>query len=312
MSTDSITNANPGTFSLDAGDADAQLRSILEWAVQLLGVEAGEIYLYDPHQLNLKFSVACGPTEKYVGTTLLPGEGLAGKVFSAGRPIIVDDYAAWDGRSPKFEPHPPFKAEVAVPLRWREHTIGVLNIVSDTRQRVITEDDVRAAILCSNLAAVAIENARLYRELSGSLRQLRRTLEQDVAEQTSELARQVALIDRASIAEGDGTPSLSIEEMLTRVMELRITKKVLDGLTRVPLETPSLADLTRRETEILAHIAKGRNNKEIARDLSLALSTVKFHVGSILSKLNLSDRTQAAVWAIRMGLVKQDTSTLGE
>jgi NarL family two-component system response regulator LiaR len=100
--------------------------------------------------------------------------------------------------------------------------------------------------------------------------------------------------------------------MLTRVMELRITKKVLDGLTRVPLETPSLADLTRRETEILAHIAKGRNNKEIARDLSLALSTVKFHVGSILSKLNLSDRTQAAVWAIRMGLVKQDTSTLGE
>ncbi|HVL30849.1 MAG TPA: response regulator transcription factor [Solirubrobacteraceae bacterium] len=60
--------------------------------------------------------------------------------------------------------------------------------------------------------------------------------------------------------------------------------------------------LTPREREVLALVARGRSNKAIALALGVADKTVKTHVGNILSKLGLSDRTQAALYAVREGL----------
>ncbi|WP_411106228.1 response regulator [Streptomyces sp. cmx-4-9] len=60
--------------------------------------------------------------------------------------------------------------------------------------------------------------------------------------------------------------------------------------------------LTEREREVLALIADGRANREIARALVLSEKTVKTHVSNILMKLDLSDRTQAALWAVRHGI----------
>ncbi|GAA1500492.1 response regulator transcription factor [Kitasatospora kazusensis] len=59
--------------------------------------------------------------------------------------------------------------------------------------------------------------------------------------------------------------------------------------------------LTEREREVLGHIADGRSNREIARSLHLSEKTVKTHVSNILMKLDLADRTQAALWAVRNG-----------
>jgi len=61
--------------------------------------------------------------------------------------------------------------------------------------------------------------------------------------------------------------------------------------------------LTARELEVLALLARGGANKAIAFELGVAEKTVKTHVGNILSKLGLSDRTQAALYAVREGLV---------
>ena len=60
--------------------------------------------------------------------------------------------------------------------------------------------------------------------------------------------------------------------------------------------------LTDREREVLALIADGRSNREIARRLVLSEKTVKTHVSNILMKLDLADRTQAALWAVRHGI----------
>ncbi len=62
--------------------------------------------------------------------------------------------------------------------------------------------------------------------------------------------------------------------------------------------------LTPREREVLGYLASGMPNRQIARELHLSLSTVKRHVERILSKLEVSDRTQAAVKAIEMGLLR--------
>ncbi|MFF0813192.1 response regulator [Streptomyces albogriseolus] len=60
--------------------------------------------------------------------------------------------------------------------------------------------------------------------------------------------------------------------------------------------------LTEREREVLGLIADGRANREIARALVLSEKTVKTHVSNILMKLDLADRTQAALWAVRHGI----------
>ena len=62
-------------------------------------------------------------------------------------------------------------------------------------------------------------------------------------------------------------------------------------------------DLTARELEVLRLLAEGRANKEIAAALSLSERTARTHVSSILAKLGLNSRTQAALWAVREGLV---------
>jgi DNA-binding NarL/FixJ family response regulator len=61
--------------------------------------------------------------------------------------------------------------------------------------------------------------------------------------------------------------------------------------------------LTQRETQVLRHVALGLSNKEIGRSLEISVETVKEHVQNILRKIAVTDRTQAAVWAVRKGLV---------
>jgi len=83
-----------------------------------------------------------------------------------------------------------------------------------------------------------------------------------------------------------------------------------EALRRVAgaLATPRIAadvdvPLTHRESEVLEQLAEGLTNKEIALSLGISYETVKEHVQHILRKIGVSDRTQAAVWAVRQGIV---------
>lgn len=69
---------------------------------------------------------------------------------------------------------------------------------------------------------------------------------------------------------------------------------------------PQTEALTPRETEVLQLLARGLANKEIARDLGIGEKTVKTHVSNILSKMGVLSRTQAALQAVRMGLIEPD------
>lgn len=91
------------------------------------------------------------------------------------------------------------------------------------------------------------------------------------------------------------------------VMSAQMAGKLADTI-RAPQHsltkaTSNLGKLTPRESEIIAMLASGASNKEIARTLDLAESTVKIHVQGILRKLNLASRVQAAVYAVEHGLV---------
>jgi len=67
-------------------------------------------------------------------------------------------------------------------------------------------------------------------------------------------------------------------------------------------KNPNTDHLTKRELQILTHLALGLSNKEISRMLGISLETVKEHVQNVLRKLKASDRTEAAVWALKNGV----------
>lgn len=82
------------------------------------------------------------------------------------------------------------------------------------------------------------------------------------------------------------------------------------GRTRIPAPVAQILaermggpNLTPRESEVLELIVAGRSNKEIGSDLSISEATVKSHINSILSKLGVTDRTQAATTALQRGIV---------
>ncbi|HET8569889.1 MAG TPA: response regulator transcription factor [Candidatus Limnocylindria bacterium] len=88
-------------------------------------------------------------------------------------------------------------------------------------------------------------------------------------------------------------------------IERQRLRGVLGGVQSSRADAPDAAkSLTKREREILALVAEGMSNREIAERLVLSPETVKSHVAAILSKLDLSDRTQAAVYAVRNGLAQ--------
>jgi len=82
----------------------------------------------------------------------------------------------------------------------------------------------------------------------------------------------------------------------------RIASSLVRALRNDPRPDP-LAQLSSREREVLLLIAEGMSNQSIAERLGIGEATVKTHVGNLLSKLELTDRTQAAVWAWRQKLV---------
>ena len=105
-----------------------------------------------------------------------------------------------------------------------------------------------------------------------------------------------------------GDPALAdrLAALLAEVPGVRLAGpgEIADAVLRPP-ETHSEPDagLTPRETEVLAMLAEGASNKSIARRLGISVHTAKFHVGSLLDKLDATGRTDAVAHAARLGVI---------
>ena len=105
--------------------------------------------------------------------------------------------------------------------------------------------------------------------------------------------------------------ALEVKDAILRVVEGEslvtpsLLRKLLEEFAHREWETqPAHADLTPREMEVLAALARGMSNEEIAKELVISQKTVKTHLGSIFSKLHVEGRVQAMLYAIRKGLVE--------
>ncbi|GIP40871.1 transcriptional regulatory protein LiaR [Paenibacillus sp. J31TS4] len=88
-------------------------------------------------------------------------------------------------------------------------------------------------------------------------------------------------------------------------LESQVASKIMNRFRQPKEERAPHHDLTEREREVLKLIANGRSNQEVADELFIGIKTVKFHVTNILAKLGVDDRTQAAIYAYKHGLMEE-------
>jgi PAS domain S-box-containing protein len=154
------------------------LAAILSRAGQLLTTPHGYLYLVDPSGTFMEVKVAVGVFSKYVGYRMKPNEGLAGKVWQTGTPMVVQDYEDWSGRSISFQGDT-FGSLASVPLTSNAQVIGVLGMAYVESGQTFSEEKLQMLIQFAALASVALENARLFtaeRRRANELDALRATM----------------------------------------------------------------------------------------------------------------------------------------
>ncbi len=152
-------------------DLNDLLEALVTRAGQLVGTPHGYIYLIEPldpapsqaGSVVLERKVGVGVFSRQIGARLQPGEGLAGRVWQSGQPLIIDNYDAWQGRSSSFE-YGAIRAAAGAPLKSGAQVVGVIGIAYGAESdRAFGHGEVELLTRFAELASIALENARLFR-----------------------------------------------------------------------------------------------------------------------------------------------------
>jgi signal transduction histidine kinase/DNA-binding response OmpR family regulator len=147
---------------MDRLDLDELLTTLLERAGQLAGAGHGYIYLETDDGREIENRVSVGLLTEDRGRRVGRGDGVAGRVWDTGEPLVIDRYDAWDGRSTGF-PKGLIRALAGVPLWSGGRTVGVLGIAREAvSDRAFDEAEVELLERFAQLASIALDNARLY------------------------------------------------------------------------------------------------------------------------------------------------------
>jgi PAS domain S-box-containing protein len=211
-------------------DLDTLLHSIVSQAKELLGGSGSGLCLYRPARDVLEVVTILGNTPIMVGRTFQQGEGLSGKVWETGKPVIVDDYGHWEGRAAAWEGHPPI-AVLGVPIRWGEEFLGVL-LVRSPSPRIFSPADAEVLSMLATQAAIAIENARLYTQTQQDA-ETKATLLHEVNHRVkNNLAAIIGLlyVEKRHVKEEDlATHQTILDDMINRIQGLATVHSLLSA-----------------------------------------------------------------------------------
>jgi signal transduction histidine kinase len=194
-------------------DLDLLLHSIAAHAIRLLGGASGGLGLYRPDRDVLEWAVSIASDPMPIGTSRRRGEGLSGKVWETGQPLIVNDYQSWEGRAAASAAYG-YTAILGAPIRWGAEFLGVLVVNADA-PRAFSPADAELLDLFATQAAIAIHNARLFqsereqRELAQVLREtgaaISATLDLDaVLDQLLDQIKRIIPYDAANVMMVEG------------------------------------------------------------------------------------------------------------
>lgn len=200
------------------------LHALVERAAALLGAFGGDLALRDQTTGEIVVAASHNMGKEYIGTRLAPGEGAAGRVLETCEPLIIADYAAWEGRSPQYA-EAPIHALMNVPLMVGGLVVGAIGVVHSDPVRQFGPSDLRLLSLFGQQAAIAVSNARLYEDVRRRVGQLAAlneiaqiigsTIEIDtVLEQIGEAVRRTLLADTYLVITVDDSTGAHMLEIL--------------------------------------------------------------------------------------------------
>ncbi len=149
------------------------LKTTLERAVHLLGVSSGDVYIYHRETEKLEVVASYGLPKSYIeqvkDVCIDKNEGVAGYVARSLKPLRVDDYQVWEGKSPKYDAVP-FTSILEVPMIYAGNLVGILALYElYPRTRYFTKDDERIMTLFATQVAGALHSAKQFEQINNRL-----------------------------------------------------------------------------------------------------------------------------------------------
>lgn len=198
------------------------LQTVLERAVQLIGVSHGELAIYHAaaKELEIVASYNVG-AEDTIGVRMSLGEGAMGHVALTREPLIIPSYPQWSGRSSQYE-NVEFHGVMAAPLIIAGGLVGTIAVMDRNPDRQFADDDLRLLELFASQAAIAVRNARLFaseHQRAEEMKALLDTMKDLVSELDLANVLQRVLERAVSLLNVTGG-ELSIFEQQTRELEI--------------------------------------------------------------------------------------------
>jgi DNA-binding CsgD family transcriptional regulator len=266
------------------------LERIIDEAITLAGGDGGSTMLVSDDRRELVVTAARGPRANIILGARQPVDAsVAGRAIREGT-LILKGRVEHRGDGGPGQPRE-ISRSLVIPLHVAGRLVGVLSVNTDTERDELPPQTVSMLGILANQAAILIEHSRMFEALALKERRLELFVDRFLRLQAEQREGPELTTDRLHNLLGD-VMRKTVEEFAAGSKQLR------------PSVPDSNQPLSVREGEVLALIVEGLTNKEIGRRLNLSPDTVKNHVVHIIEKLGVTDRTQAAVTAIRMGLIK--------
>jgi PAS domain S-box-containing protein len=157
-------------------DLSDLLDAIITHAAAFLGTPHGFIHLFDSEKDEMVAKKGIGVWKDLLGLRIKFGEGLVGKIWQTGQPLIVKNYSNWPGRAlePKYDV---LRAVVGVPLKLGQRMVGVIGLSHIEETRTFEEEDIKLLRGFAELASIALDNAQLYTSVQQELKERKRAEE---------------------------------------------------------------------------------------------------------------------------------------
>jgi PAS domain S-box-containing protein len=142
-------------------DLKESLEAIMARAGALVGTPHSYMYRVLPGGEEIEATVVLGAFRDFLGYRMKRGEGMAGKVWETGEPLLVEDYDSWPGRSPGFATGV-FRAVVGLPLKSGADVVGIIGLAHVEEGKDFDEEQIAMLGQFGSLASIALDNASLY------------------------------------------------------------------------------------------------------------------------------------------------------
>ncbi len=204
--------------------------------------------------------------------------------------IVEDDPVMQLGLEQFFEEHPQYQ---------------IVGIVADGCLGVEAAIKLQPDLIIMDIGLPKLDGIAATRQIKANLPNVRVVMLTSHSNETEMIAALASGADACCI-KGTSLEQLSVAisaaEVGATYLDRAIARSIIEHL-KPPTPTNQVGQLSSREREVLKLLVEGKSNPEIATELYMSLSTVKTHIRSIMNKLAVNDRVQAAVVALRNGLI---------